>query len=58
MMLPGVVRPMEPERRERLVRIVVELLLAEMERAAAERATRSAVGGTVSAYPDVPEDVP
>jgi hypothetical protein len=49
---------MEPERRERLVRIVVELLLAEMERAAAERGNRSAVGGTVSAYPDAPEDVP
>lgn len=57
-MLPGVVRPMKSERRERLVRIVVELVLAEMERAADERGNRSAVGGTVSAHPDATEDVP
>jgi hypothetical protein len=49
---------MEPERRDRLVRVVVELLLAEMERAAVERGNRSAVGGTVSTHPDALEDVP
>ncbi len=47
---------MTPERRARLVRIVVEFLLAEMEREAAERGGRSGVRGTVSGHTDSPED--
>lgn len=55
--LPGVVRPMTHERRARLVRIVVEFLLAEMEREAAERASVSRVAGTVSGQRQRREDV-
>jgi len=46
---------MTPERRARLLRIVVEFLLAEMAREAAERGGRSGVRGTGSAHTDSPE---
>jgi hypothetical protein len=49
---------MTPERRARLVRIVVDFLLADMEREAADRAGGSGVGSSVSDHTDATEDVP
>lgn len=49
---------MTPERRARLVRIVADFLLVDMEREAAERAGGSGIGGTVSDHTDATENLP